>query len=80
MPLKPFIIILFGMVFGVGIDLLKLRFLGCLILPAPRKRLLRIMWNDLMVPSNRISTLRGSFMIGRWRFWLRFIGACILVS
>jgi hypothetical protein len=33
----------FGMMFGVGIDLLKLNFLGCLVLLVLRKRPLRIM-------------------------------------
>ena len=48
-----------GMMFGVGIDLLKLRFLGCLILPVLRKCPLQIMWSDLMALSNRIFNSRG---------------------
>jgi hypothetical protein len=49
----------FGMMFGVGIDLLKLLSPGCSILPASRKRLLQTMWSDLMVLYNRTSNLRG---------------------
>jgi hypothetical protein len=49
----------FGMMFGVGIDLLKLSFLGCLVLLVLRKRPLRIMWSELMVLSNGIFSLRG---------------------
>jgi hypothetical protein len=42
-----------------GIDLLKLSFLGCLVLLVLRKRPLRIMWSELMVLSNGIFSLRG---------------------
>ena len=49
----------FGMMFGVGINLLKLHFPGYSILPASRKCLLRTMWSDLMVLPNGTSSLRG---------------------
>jgi hypothetical protein len=42
-----------------GIDLLKLRCLGCLILSVLRKRPLWLMWSDLMALSNGIFSLRG---------------------
>jgi hypothetical protein len=48
----------FGMMFSVGIDLLKLCSPGCSILLDSRKLLLRAMWSDLMVLSNETSSLR----------------------
>jgi hypothetical protein len=70
----------FGMTFGVGIELLKRHFLVCLSLPAWRRRPLRIMWSGQMVLYYGISSFLGWSMIGRWKLWPRFIGACILVS
>jgi hypothetical protein len=55
----------FGLMFGVGIELLKRLFLACLTLQASRRRPLRIMWRDQMELSNGISSLLGCFMIGR---------------
>jgi hypothetical protein len=49
----------FGMMYGVGIDLLRLCSPGCSILLASRKRLLRTMWSELIALSNGIFSLHG---------------------
>jgi hypothetical protein len=49
----------FGMIFGLGIELLKRLFLACLILPISRRHLLRIMWSDPMELSNGIYSFLG---------------------
>ena len=69
----------FGMIFGVGIELLKRFFRVCLFLLALRRHPLRTIWSAQMESSNGTSSLLGCFMTGRWRFWPRFIGACMLV-
>jgi hypothetical protein len=69
----------FGMIFGVGTELLKALFLVCLALPASRRRPLRTIWSAQMELSNGTSSLLGCFMTGRWRFWPRFTGAYMLV-
>jgi hypothetical protein len=70
----------FGMMFCVGIGLSKRCFQACSTLLDSRKLPLRIVWSGLMVPSSGIFSSLGCFMIGRWRSWPCFIGACMLVS
>ena len=49
----------FGMMFGVGIELLKRLFRVCISLPGSRRHPLRIMWSAQMEPSNGTSSLLG---------------------
>ena len=49
----------FGMMFDVGIELLKRLFQVYLSLPGSRRRLLRIMWSAQMEPPNGTSSLLG---------------------
>jgi hypothetical protein len=70
----------FGRTFGVGIEPSRLSSLICLSLPATRGRLLRIIWSTQMVSSIRTSNSLGCFMTGRWRWWLRFISAYMIVN
>jgi hypothetical protein len=49
----------FGMIFGVGIELLKRLFLVCLSLPASRRRPLQIIWCTQIESSNGTSSLLG---------------------
>ena len=55
----------FGMMFDVGIELLKRHFLVCLSLLGSRRHPLRIMRNGQMVLYNGISSFLGWSMIGR---------------
>ena len=54
---------------------LKVAFLGLFNIASFKKASIA----DNVEQSNGILSLRGWFMIMRWRFWLLFMGACILV-